>query len=221
MTAADEAEPLEISIKVNGYYYDGQKQHHLGTLNLNLSPFIELDDFPVETQLQQPFYENTKIHFELSIVEPKLYEERERYRRVLQSNIESILFSDSSTSGSLFEKIRECGRIEDYTAEQVNGIVKVQAVFRGYIARKRAEEEELFQIIQSRDGDGYAMDDSEMEQLRSDGTDVRNSMRKSTRFESASRNVVEKNIPVLNTAIIEDVLAAGEVPDRRTRHTLT
>jgi len=192
MTAADEAEPLEIFIKVNGYYYDGQKQHHLGTLNLNLSPFIELDDFPVETQLQQPFYENTRIHFDLSIVEPKLYEER----RVLQSNIESILFSDSSTSGSLFEKMRKCGRIEDYTAEQVNGIVKIQTVFRGYIARKRAEEEDFFQIIESQDNDGYAMGDSEMEQLRSDGTDVRNSMRKSTRFESASRNVVEKNISV-------------------------
>ena len=57
--------------------------------------------------------------------------------------------------------------------------------------------------------------------MRNDGTDVRISMRKSTRFESASRNVVEKNIPAKNTAIIEDVLAAGEVPDRRTKHTLT
>lgn len=73
------------------------------------------------TQLWQPFYENTQIQLDLSIIEPKLYEEKQ----VLQSNIENILLSDEDTSGSLFEKMRKCGRIEDYTDEQVSGIVKV------------------------------------------------------------------------------------------------
>lgn len=41
----DEAEPIEIVLKVVGYFYNRKREHLLGTFNLDVSQYLDLEIF--------------------------------------------------------------------------------------------------------------------------------------------------------------------------------
>ena len=60
-----------MKIKVQGIFANRTQRELLGTLTMDISPFLGMEKNKIDAKLLKPKYQGSKIQFELSIILPK------------------------------------------------------------------------------------------------------------------------------------------------------